>query len=220
MDNLEQNNLLSPNVSWADLKLEKTIKLGVMASGSGSNFETIAQAINEGKLNAEIAVVVYNNPDAKVKLRAERLGIPSILLNHRKFNTREALDQAIVEVFKEYGIDWIIMAGWMRIVTEVLLNAYPNHVLNIHPSLLPSFKGINGVEQALNAKVKITGCTVHIASLNVDSGPIILQSAVPILPNDTPETLHARIQIQEHKIYPLAIALAAQKAGGFQSQIL
>jgi phosphoribosylglycinamide formyltransferase 1 len=210
MDNLEQNNLLSPNVSWADLKLEKTIKLGVMASGSGSNFETIAQAINEGKLNAEIAVVIYNNPDAKVKLRAEKLGIPSILLNHRKFNTREALDQAIVEVFKEYEIDWIIMAGWMRIVTEVLLNAYPNHVLNIHPSLLPSFKGINGVEQALNAKVKITGCTVHIASLNVDSGPIILQSAVPILPNDTPETLHARIQIQEHKIYPLAIALAAK----------
>jgi phosphoribosylglycinamide formyltransferase-1 len=210
MNNLEQNNLLSPNISWADLKLEKTIKLGVMASGSGSNFETIAQAINEGKLNAEIAVVIYNNPDAKVKLRAEKLGIPSILLNHRKFNTREALDQAIVEVFKEYEIDWIIMAGWMRIVTEVLLNAYPNHVLNIHPSLLPSFKGINGVEQALNAKVKITGCTVHIASLNVDSGPIILQSAVPILPNDTPETLHARIQIQEHKIYPLAIALAAK----------
>lgn len=210
MTNIENNYLLSADLSLEDLPLEKTIKLGVMASGSGSNFETIAQAIKEGKLNAKICVVIYNNPDAKVKLRAQKYGIPCILLNHREFKTRKALDQAIVEVFKEYEIDWIIMAGWMRIITEVLLNAYPNHVLNIHPSLLPSFRGINGVEQALNAKVKITGCTVHIASIEVDNGPIIIQSAVPILPDDSPETLHARIQIQEHKIYPLAIALVAK----------
>ncbi len=210
MSKIEQNCLLSPDGSLEDLKLEKTINLGIMASGSGSNFETIAQAIKEGTLNAKISVVIYNNPDAKVKLRAEKFGIPTVLLNHREFKTRKALDQAIVEVFKEYEINWVIMAGWMRIVTEVLLNAYPNHVLNIHPSLLPSFRGINGVEQALQANVKITGCTVHIASLDVDSGPIIIQSAVPILPQDTPETLHARIQIQEHKLYPLAIALVAK----------
>jgi phosphoribosylglycinamide formyltransferase-1 len=103
------------------------------------------------------------------------------------------------------------MAGWMRIVTPVLLNAFPNHVLNIHPSLLPSFKGINAVEQALEAGVKVTGCTVHIASDQVDSGPILIQAAVPILEDDTPETLHARIQIQEHKIFPQAIILAAKK---------
>jgi phosphoribosylglycinamide formyltransferase 1 len=210
MSNFEHNYLMSPEVSLADLKLEKTIKLGVMASGSGSNFEIIAQAINEGKLNAQICVVIYNNPDAKVKQRAEKFGIPTVLLNHRHFKNRKALDEAIVKVFQEYEIEWIIMAGWMRIVTETLLNAYPNHILNIHPSLLPSFRGINGVEQALEAKVKITGCTVHIASLDVDSGPIIIQSAVPILPDDTSETLHARIQIQEHKIFPLAIALVAK----------
>ena len=216
MSNTEQNYLLSPNISWDDVKLEKTIKLGVMASGSGSNFEVIAEAINEGKLNAQICVVIYNNPDAKVKFRAEKLGIKAILLNHRKFKTREALDEAIVKVFKEYEIEWIIMAGWMRIVTKVLLEAYHNHVLNIHPSLLPSFKGIKGVEKALKAKVKITGCTVHIASLEVDSGPIILQAAVPIFPDDTSDTLHARIQIQEHKIFPLAIAIAAKREQSYQ----
>ena len=118
--------------------------------------------------------------------------------------------QAIVDLFKSYQVDWVIMAGWMRIVTPVLLEAFPNHVINIHPSLLPSFKGIKAIEQALEAKVKITGCTVHLASLEVDSGPILLQAAVPILPNDTLETLHNRIQIEEHKIFPLAIALAAK----------
>lgn len=199
--------IISPDVSVEQLKSTTPISLGVMASGSGSNFEAIARGIINGELNAKIQVLVYNNPDAKVKEKAEKLGIKAVLLNHRDFTTREELDQAIVEVFQNHGVQWVVMAGWMRIITNVLLNAFPRKVINIHPSLLPSFKGINAVEQALKARVKITGCTVHLVDLAVDSGPILIQSAVPILDEDTPETLHQRIQVQEHLIMVRAIAL-------------
>lgn len=187
------------------------LQLGVLASGSGTNLSALAKAIADGKLNAEIKVLIYNNPQAQVKERAEQYNIPTVLLNHRQYRQREALDQEIVTVLKNYGVDWVIMAGWMRITTQVLLDGYPNRVINIHPSLLPSFKGIRAIEQALAAKVKITGCTVHLVSLEVDSGEIIMQAAVPILADDTRDTLHARIQQQEHRILPQAIALIASK---------
>ncbi len=186
------------------------IKLGLLASGSGSNVEVIAKAIQAGQLNAQIQVVIYNNPTAKVAERAERLGLAKVLLNHREFASREALDQAIVKTLATHQADWVIMAGWMRIVTQQLIDAFPRRILNIHPSLLPSFPGANAVEQALQSGVKITGCTVHYVELAVDSGPIIIQAAVPVLPDDTPAALHQRIQVQEHRIFPLAIALAAQ----------
>jgi len=186
------------------------LKLGVMASGNGSNFEAIAQAIADNRLNAEVKMVIYNNPQAKVQSRAQNWKVPSLLLDHRNYPSRESLDQSIVEVFRENNVDWIIMAGWMRIVTEVLLSGYSNRVINVHPSLLPSFKGLHAVDQALAARVKITGCSVHLASLEVDSGPILMQAAVPILDDDTLETLHARIQQQEHRILPAAIALASK----------
>jgi len=186
------------------------LKLGVMASGNGSNFEAIAQAIADNRLNAEVKMVIYNNPQAKVQSRAQSWKVPSLLLDHRNYPSRESLDQSIVEVFRENKVDWIIMAGWMRIVTEVLLSGYSNRVINVHPSLLPSFKGLHAVDQALAARVKITGCSVHLASLEVDSGPILMQAAVPILNDDTLETLHARIQQQEHRILPAAIALASK----------
>ncbi len=192
--------------------ISEPLKLGILASGSGSNFEVIAQAIQNKQLNAQIQVLIYNNPRAKAAARAEKYGIPSILLNHRDHKKREELDTQIVKNFQEYDVKWVIMAGWMRIVTKVLLDAFPDQVINIHPSLLPSFPGIRSVEQALAAKVKITGCTVHIAHLEVDSGPILMQAAVPVLPNDTPETLHARIQVQEHKIMVGAIALIAHRS--------
>lgn len=211
MDHSLSSVMVSPSLTWDQLQLNKTIKLGVMASGSGSNFEAIAQAINEGKLNGRVEVLVYNNPHAKAKERAAKFNIPSILLNHRDYPSREALDEAIVEVFKAHQVEWVVMAGWMRIITDVLLKAFPQKVINIHPSLLPSFKGINAIEQALKAEVKITGCTVHLVDLEVDSGPILIQAAVPILPDDTSETLHHRIQIQEHRIITQAIALAAQR---------
>ena len=192
--------------------INEPLKLGILASGSGSNFEVIAQAIQNQQLNAQIQVLIYNNPGAKAAARAEKYEIPSILLNHRDHKKREELDTQIVKTFQEYGVKWVIMAGWMRIVTKVLLDAFPNQVINIHPSLLPSFPGIRSVEQALAAKVKITGCTVHIAHLEVDSGPILMQAAVPVLPDDTAETLHARIQVQEHKIMVGAIALIAHRS--------
>lgn len=183
-----------------------------MASGNGSNFEAVAEAIAQQQLNAEIKVLIYNNPGAKAVSRAERWGVPTVLLNHRDFNSREALDQTIVDTLRQYQVEWVIMAGWMRVVTQVLVDAFPDRMINIHPSLLPSFKGIRAVEQALNAGVKITGCSVHLVNVEVDSGKILLQAAVPILPDDTLETLHARIQVQEHKILPQAIALAAARS--------
>lgn len=207
-----QPSFISPQLSPEQLHLDTTLSLGVMASGSGTNLAALAQAIADKRLNAKIKVLIYNNPGAKARERAEKWQIPTVLINHRNFKKdRQGLDRKIVEVLQQYQVDWVIMAGWMRIVTPVLLDAFPNHVLNIHPSLLPSFRGINAVEQALAAGVKVTGCTVHIASPEVDSGPILIQAAVPILDDDTPETLHARIQVQEHLIFPQAIALAARK---------
>jgi phosphoribosylglycinamide formyltransferase 1 len=188
-------------------KPSKPIKLGILASGSGSNFEAIAQAIATHQLAAQVEVMIYNNPDAKAFQRAQAHHIPAQLLNHRDYPNREALDQAIADVLHRHGVELVVMAGWMRIVTPVLLNACP-HILNIHPSLLPSFKGIHAVEQALAAGVKITGCTVHWVVPELDSGPILIQSAVPVLAEDTSDTLHARIQVQEHRIIVDAIALA------------
>jgi phosphoribosylglycinamide formyltransferase-1 len=205
-------SFIFPDLSLAQIPLKNPPKLGFMASGSGTNFAAIAESIQNNELNAKIEVLIYNNPKAKVQEQAEKYQVPKILINHRDFASREALDEAIVATFKEYGVEWVIMAGWMRIITPVLLNAFAERVINIHPSLLPSFRGIRAIEQALAAGVKVTGCTVHFASLEVDSGPIIAQAVVPVLPNDTPETLHARIQIQEHKIFPMAIAIAAQRA--------
>lgn len=185
------------------------LKLGILASGSGSNFEAIAEAINNRQLNAQVQVMIYNNPGATVVSRAEKWSIPAVLLNHRKYKKREEFDSKIVEILQQYNVEWVVMAGWMRIVTQILIDAFPNKVINIHPSLLPSFRGIKAIEQALESGVKITGCTVHLVDVEVDSGPILMQAAVPILPDDTPETLHARIQVQEHKIMVGAIALAA-----------
>jgi phosphoribosylglycinamide formyltransferase-1 len=204
----------SPEVSgevWQQHFQRSPLRLGVMASGSGSNLEAIAHAIAHGKLNAQIQVLVYNNPNAKVVERADRLKIPHVLLDHRSFADRMALDQAIVRVMRQHQVDWVIMAGWMRIVTPKLINAFPQQILNIHPSLLPSFKGSHAIEQALASGVTITGCTVHLVELAVDSGKILMQAAVPIYPDDTPDLLHQRIQVQEHRIFPLAIVLATHQ---------
>lgn len=188
------------------------LRLGVLASGNGSNFAALAAAIAQGELAAQIQVLIYNNPNAFVAQRAKQWRIPSVLLNHRHYPSRESFDAAIVETLKAYGVEWVVMAGWMRIVTPVLLNAYPQRVINLHPSLLPSFRGLHAVEQALAAGVKITGCTVHLVTEELDSGPILAQAAVPVLPEDTPATLHARIQVQEHRILKLAIShIAAQQ---------
>lgn len=209
-DSLAQSSGL-PIAELPKAKLPGTepLRIGVMASGSGSNFEAIANAISEGRLNAQIVLLIYNNSDAKVADRAQRLGIASVLLDHRRFASREDLDDAIVSALHEANANWVVMAGWMRRVTQRLISAFPQRILNIHPSLLPSFPGVRAVEQALSAGVKIAGCSVHHVELVVDSGPIVMQAAVPVLPNDSVESLQARIQMQEHRIFPLAIAIAA-----------
>ncbi len=201
-------SLVSPDIPTNSQASSKPIKLGIMASGSGSNFEAVAQAIENGQLNAEIQVLIYNNPDAYAAVRADKWKIPAVLINHRDYKQREELDKQVVQTLLSHDVEWVIMAGWMRLVTQVLIDAFPQKIINIHPSLLPSFKGVRAIEQAIEAQVKITGCTVHLVSLEMDSGKILMQSAVPVLPEDTPETLHKRIQIQEHLILPSAIALA------------
>ncbi|MFQ4141088.1 phosphoribosylglycinamide formyltransferase [Chlorogloeopsis sp. ULAP02] len=203
--------LISPNILCHQSSHGTPLRLGILASGNGSNFEAIANAIQEGQLNAQIQVLIYNQPDAYAAVRAANWGVPSVFLNHREYNTREDLDRQIVQTLRQYDVEFVVMAGWMRLVTQVLIDAFPHRIINIHPSLLPSFKGVRAVEQALAAGVKITGCTVHLVSLEMDSGPILIQAAVPIMPDDTPEKLHARIQVQEHQILPQAITLAAQQ---------
>jgi len=203
--------LISPDVHSYQVSSLQPLKLGIMASGNGSNFEVIAQAIADGKINAQIQVLIYNNPGAKAAARAEKWGVEAVLLNHRDYKNREKFDNQIVQTLQQYDVAFVVMAGWMRLVTQVLIDAFPHRMINIHPSLLPSFKGVQAVEQALAAKVKITGCTVHLVSLEVDSGEILIQAAVPVLPDDTSETLHARIQVQEHLILPMAISLLSQR---------
>ena len=201
------SSLISPDIYNYQFSSDQPLQIGIMASGNGSNFEVIAQAIADGKINAKIQVLIYNNPDAKAAIKAEKWGVESVLLNHRHYKSREKFDSKIVQILQQYDVKFVIMAGWMRLVTQVLIDAFPQRMINIHPSLLPSFKGVQAVEQALAARVKITGCTVHLISLEVDSGEILIQAAVPVLPEDTPETLHARIQVQEHRILPMAITL-------------
>jgi phosphoribosylglycinamide formyltransferase-1 len=200
-------SLISPAVPPNSATSNAPIKLGIMASGSGSNFEAVAQAIANQQLNAKIQVLIYNKPGIKAIARAERWGVPAVFLNHRDYPSREALDEQIVHTLRQYEVECVVMAGWMRLITQVLIEAFPNRIINIHPSLLPSFKGVQAVEQALSAGVKIAGCTVHLVTLEVDSGPILVQAAVPVLADDTAESLHARIQVQEHRILPQAIAL-------------
>ncbi len=203
--------LVSPPLPAVWPRFEQPLGLGVLASGNGSNLEAIAQAIQRGDLHAQIQVVVYNNPGAGVVERSARLGLPAVLLNHRQYASREALDHDIVQTLHAHGTDWVIMAGWMRCVTAVLIDGFAGRVLNIHPSLLPSFPGLRAVEQALAAGVKVAGCTVHQVELAVDSGPIVMQAVVPVDQADSAADLQARIQGQEHRIYAAAIALAASR---------
>lgn len=203
--------LISPPIPDPLPQSAEPLRLAILASGNGSNMEAIAAAIDRGELKATLQVVIYNNPQAKVADRAKGRNLPAILLNHRDYASREALDQAIIDTVKAHQADWVIMAGWMRRVTDVLINAFPQRILNIHPSVLPSFPGVRAPEQALAAGAKVAGCTVHHVELKVDSGPMIIQAVVPILPDDTPATLQARIQVQEHRIYPAAIAIAATR---------
>ena len=182
------------------------LQLGVMASGNGSNFEALAQAIQAGNLNARIQRLVVNNPGCGAQQRAERLGIPVSVLDHRLIKDRRELDGELVRLFRADQVELVVMAGWMRIVTDVLVSGYSERLINIHPSLLPSFRGLDAIGQALKAGVKLTGCTVHIVTEELDAGPILAQAAVPVLEGDDHARLAERIQEQEHLLLPRALA--------------
>jgi len=189
----------------------RSLRLGVLASGHGSNFEALVQACRSGSLVAEVVQLVVNNPACGARQRAARLGVPCLLHDHRDHRQRQDLDRAVVTSFAASSVDLVVMAGWMRIVTPVLIGAYPDRLVNIHPSLLPSFRGLDAVGQALAAGVTLSGCTAHLVVEEVDGGPILVQAAVPVLPGDDHDRLAARIQVQEHRILPYAVALAAAR---------
>lgn len=189
------------------------LRLGVMASGAGSNFEALARACHNGHLQAEVGLLVVNKGNCGAQQRAGRLGVPCQLLDHRSQPSREALDRALVAAFQVAGVDLVVMAGWMRVVTPTLIGAFPDRLVNIHPSLLPSFRGLDAVGQALAAGVTLAGCTAHLVSEEVDAGHILVQAAVPVLAGDDHTSLSRRIQVQEHRILPLAVAIAARQLG-------
>tara|TARA_Y100001968_G_scaffold332452_1_gene390677 strand:- start:20834 stop:21532 length:699 start_codon:yes stop_codon:yes gene_type:complete len=201
------NSLIVPDIDIPYVKPK--INLGILASGNGSNFEAVVKSSRENKLNANINLLIVNNKNCGAIERAKRLAIKYEYLDHRDFSSREKYDIELIKIFNSANVEAIAMAGWMRIVTSTLIDNYPERIINIHPSLLPNFKGINAIDQALNAGVKITGCTAHIVEKDVDAGEIICQAAVKIDKNDNTETLRRKIQSYEHRIFPLAISLAA-----------
>jgi phosphoribosylglycinamide formyltransferase-1 len=186
---------------------ERTARLGVLGSGKGSNFVAIADACARGELAAEVALVLSDVPDAGILARAAERGIPARHQPPGRFRTKldETTEAAWVAALREAGVDWVVLAGFMRILKGRFLEAFPLRVVNIHPSLLPSFPGLEAWKQALDYGVKYTGVTVHLVDAGVDTGPIVRQDTVPVQDDDTPARLHARIQEVEHRLYPEAL---------------
>ena len=187
-----------------------TIQLGIVASGSGTNAQAMIDAVEAGRLDARICVIIANRPGAKVLDRAEKHGIPHICLDHTTFPDRLSFDMAMVEKLREYGVDTVALAGYMRIVTPEFLQAFPDRVLNIHPALLPSFPGTHGARDAWNYGAKFSGCTVHIVNPVMDGGPIIIQAAIPVRQDEDDEQLLDRIHVFEHRIYVQALQWMAE----------
>jgi len=201
------------------------LRLGVLGSGSGSNMQSIQDAIDAGTLNARITCVIADVPEARILERAARHNIPACYLDPAPFRTRldGTAEERYIAKLAGHGVEWVILAGFMRIVKPRLLQHFAGRVLNIHPSLLPSFPGLAAWQQALAYGVKVTGCTVHFVDEGTDTGPIIVQRSVPVLEDDTPATLHARIQTAEHAAFPEALRLIAAgslKPAGRRVQIL
>lgn len=186
------------------------LRLGVLVSGSGTNLQALLDACARESFPAQVACVVCNVPGARAIERAEAAGVPCVVVDHQEFESREAFDTRLVEVLREAEVELVCLAGFMRLVTETLLSAFPKRVINIHPSLLPAFPGLHAQRQALKYGVRVTGATVHFVDTGTDSGPVIIQSMVPVLPDDTEDSLQQRILVTEHHIYPEAVRLIAE----------
>ncbi len=186
--------------------------VGVLASGRGTDFQSLVDARRRGDLDVDLAVLICNVPGAPVIDRAKRADVPSVLIDHRSFGKdREAFEREVVKVLRERHVDLVVFAGFMRLVSSYFVKQFPGRIINIHPSLLPAFPGAHAQRDALAAGVKVTGCTIHFVDASVDGGPIILQKAISVREDDTEETLAARILEQEHTFLPLAVRLFAEK---------
>jgi phosphoribosylglycinamide formyltransferase 1 len=183
------------------------VRLAVLVSGNGTNLQAVIDCIKSREINARIACVVSNRQDAFALKRAEQHGIPTVIHEIGAYASRRAYDIALVEILRNHGVQLVLLAGFMRILTDEMVNAFPHAIMNIHPALLPAFPGLHAQQQALEYGVRFTGCTVHFVDIGTDTGPIILQAVVPVQDDDTEETLAARIQQEEHRIYPEAVRL-------------
>lgn len=189
-------------------------RIGVLISGRGSNLQAIIDAVAGGRLDAEIAVVISNRAQAAGLERARAAGIETLHIDHKRYPSREAFDLAVVAALKQRGVSLVCLAGFMRLLSAAFVEAFPNRILNIHPSLLPAFVGLDGQRQAWEYGVKVSGATVHVVTPELDAGPIVLQAVVPVRDDDTPDALAARILAEEHRIYPEAIDIML--AGGWR----
>lgn len=186
------------------------LKVGVLISGRGSNLQALLDAASAPGFPARIVSVISNKTNAGGLERAKRAGAPAVAIPHKDYADRESFDRAVDAKLREHGVEFICLAGFMRLLSHWFIAQWADRIVNIHPSLLPAFKGLHPQAQALAAGVRLSGCTVHIVRPELDSGPIIVQAAVPVMPNDTAETLEARILTAEHRCYPLALRLIAE----------
>ncbi len=186
------------------------MRVVVLASGRGSNLQAIMDAVENNGLDIEIVRVISDNPGAKALERAGEKGIPARVLLAADFSSRQEYDRALAKAVKEAAADYVVLAGFMRLLGEEFIRQFPNRIINIHPSLLPAFPGLNAQKQAVDYGVKVSGCTVHFVDRGMDTGPIIAQKAVPVMENDTEESLAARILEQEHKLYPAVLELLSK----------
>lgn len=186
------------------------LKIAILASGSGTNAQAMIDKAAQGTLDVSIALIVCNRPGAGVIARAEKAGIPSLVLDHKTFADRESFDARMVQALREAGAELVVLAGYMRLLTPVFLEAFAGRVINIHPALLPSFPGVHGGADAITYGVKVSGCTVHFVEEKVDSGPVLIQAVVPVNAGESEDDLMSRIHVMEHRIYPQAIQWLAQ----------
>lgn len=177
-------------------------RLAIFASGAGSNFQAIADAVQSGKLQADLALLVCDQPEAIVINKAENLGVPIFVVRPKAYENKVAYEEAVLVELQNYGVDFIALAGYMRLIGSTLLRAYAGRVINVHPSLLPAFPGLHAIEQAIEARVRVTGVTIHYVDDGMDTGPIIAQKSVTILPEDTAQDVAERIHSIEHELYP------------------
>ena len=191
--------------------MARQVPLGVLISGSGTNLQAILDAVEEKRLDAVIRVVISNREDAYGLVRARKHHIPTEVVDHKKFTTREGYDQTLIDILQARQVDLVILAGFMRLLSPLFVRTFSNRIMNIHPALLPAFPGLHVQRKALDHGVRFSGCTVHFVNEECDQGPIIIQAVVPVFPDDTEESLSARILKEEHRVYPRAIQLYCER---------